>query len=93
MTPIRPAATADTALEPAACRAARALVGVSTGDLEALSGVSARLIKRFETGETLRDSDRAALRKALEACGVEILDGEAAGARLRRGNFHSELKG
>ena len=51
-------------------------------DLADASGVSLRSINNFERGErSLMRANMAAIRQALEAAGVEFLDGD--GVRLR----------
>lgn len=71
-------------LTPPACRAARALLGWSLDDLAARVNVSRDSISRFEGGRTMRDSNRRAIVAAFAAHGVEVLNGEAPGARMRR---------
>jgi len=76
-----------TAISPAQCRAARALLGMSQGTLAADSGVSEKTVTDFERGvrspqpRTLRD-----LRATLEKAGVLFLpeNGEGHGVRLRK---------
>jgi transcriptional regulator with XRE-family HTH domain len=69
------------------CRAARGLVGLTQTDLAARSGVSLRTINNFETEqrETI-PANLAALRRALEAAGLEFIDDDdgAVGVRLKR---------
>lgn len=61
-------------LTPAQIKAARALLGWKQTDLAEKSGVSLPSIKNIERGATdPRVSTMAALRKALEAAGVEFL--------------------
>lgn len=71
------------------CRASRALLGWSQGELAERSGVGKQTVADFERGarlpydRTLRD-----LRDALEGAGVMILDADETGgpgARLERG--------
>lgn len=64
-------------ITPAQCRAARALISLSQKQLAAASGVSERTIVHFEKSErTPIPANRAALQRALEAAGVEFLDGD-----------------
>jgi transcriptional regulator with XRE-family HTH domain len=73
-------------MTPEQCRAARALLGWSQGDLETASRVAKATIANFERGastpypRTLDD-----MREALEAAGVKFIDenGEGAGVRLK----------
>lgn len=70
-------------LTPQACRAARALLGVTVRDLEQRSGIPFATISKFENGRPMRDANRATLAAVFEAAGVEILNGDAPGARMR----------
>ena len=69
------------------CRAARALLNMRQDDLAAASRVSKRTIANFEQEE--RQANGAtleALRRALEAAGVEFIpeNGGGAGVRLKK---------
>ena len=67
-------------------RAARALIGVSTGQLADLTVVPRVVIEEFEGGGApLSEADFAALRQVLERSGVVFIDenGGGAGVRLR----------
>ena len=72
-------------LTAATCRAARALLGWSQRELARRSRLSVTWVKKFEAG---RDGfipvAVAAAQRALEEAGVEFLDGERPGVRLRR---------
>lgn len=70
-------------LTPEACRAARALLGVTVRELEARSGIPFATISKFENGRTMRESNKAKLAEVFEAAGVEILNGDSPGARMR----------
>jgi transcriptional regulator with XRE-family HTH domain len=75
------------AITSAQSRAARALLGLTQGDLAALSSVSQRTIASFETGERPPiPSILAALQRALEEAGVEFLaeNGGGLGVRLTK---------
>jgi len=68
-------------------RAARALLGWSATDLSQRSAVSLRTIQRAELAETLMTmANQLAVRRALEAAGVEFIDenGGGPGVRLRQ---------
>ncbi len=69
-------------------RAARALLGLSQGDVAALSGLSVPTVKRAEgQGVIAASSDAiAAIRAALEASGVEFIaeNGSGPGVRLSK---------
>jgi transcriptional regulator with XRE-family HTH domain len=63
------------------CRMARSALGWSLDALADASGVNRRTILRFEQGEaTTRSKTISAIRRALEAAGVRLIDeGEFAG--------------
>jgi transcriptional regulator with XRE-family HTH domain len=69
-------------------RASRALIGWTREQLADASGITERNLARIETDEVKpRVSTQAAIRRALEAAGVEFIpeNGGGAGVRLRRG--------
>jgi transcriptional regulator with XRE-family HTH domain len=69
-------------------RAARALVGLSQGELAERARVARQTVVDFERGaRTPYPNNLSALRAALEAAGVEFIDenGGGAGVRLRKG--------
>jgi hypothetical protein len=70
-------------LTPQACRAARALLSWGVRDLAAKAGIGFDSVSAFENGRPMRDSNRAKLTEVFEAAGVEILNGDSPGARLR----------
>jgi len=66
-------------------RAARALLDWSRSKLGEKSGHSLATIQRVETGDAyVSDEIRQKLKEALEAAGVEFINGDAPGVRLRR---------
>ena len=76
-------------LNPAQCRAARALLNWTQADLAERVSVSAVSIRAFEKGGEMRDSNQKLLRLTFEAAGVALLDdGEmvegGAGVRLAK---------
>jgi transcriptional regulator with XRE-family HTH domain len=73
-----------TRLLPEACRAARAILRWSTEDLARESGVAGTTINRLENGQPSRASTEAKLVAIFSDHGVEILNGDAPGARLQR---------
>lgn len=73
-----------TNLSPEACRAGRAILKWSTRDLAARSGVAWTTINQIENGKPFRQSTAERIAAAFSAEGVELLNGEAPGARLRR---------
>jgi hypothetical protein len=75
-------------MTPAQCRAARALVELSTTRLSGLAVVPRVVIEEFEGGGApLSEADFTALRDALETTGVIFIEenGGGPGVRLRRG--------
>ena len=71
-------------LTPATCRAARALVDWTQFDLGSRAGVPAGTVRDFEAGEqalTARESN--AIVAVFEAAGLELLNHEAPGVRLK----------
>ena len=66
---------------------ARAATGLGVRDLAKLAGVSPDTVARVERGEDLRTATVEAIRRALEAAGVEFIpeNGGGAGVRLKRG--------
>jgi hypothetical protein len=84
----------EVALSSAQIRAARALVRWSAADLARASTLGANTIRRAEVAEgrtSLTAANELAIRRALEAAGVEFIDenGGGPGVRLRK---PSELK-
>lgn len=79
-------------LTPQACRAARALLSLTSKDLAESAGVSLETVNKFENGRPMRDSNKAKLAAVFEAAGVEILNGDAPGARLRPGSLPSSIQ-
>jgi hypothetical protein len=66
--------------------AARALVRWTTGDLSRQSAVSLRTIRRAELAErhtSMTAANDLAVRRALEAAGVEFIDGNGGGPGVR----------
>ena len=73
-------------LTPEACRAARALLGIGVRQWGGEIGISFDTISAFENGRPMRESTKAKIVAAFEARGIEIMNGDAPGARLRRPN-------
>ncbi|WMT72529.1 transcriptional regulator [Bradyrhizobium sp. Ash2021] len=76
-------------LSSAQIRAARALLRWSAADLARASALGANTIRRAEVAEdatSLTVANELAIRRALEAAGVEFIDenGGGAGVRLRK---------
>lgn len=75
-------------ISPSQCRAARAILDISRQQLAELSSVSAPVIGNFETGTVEpRIQSVAQLRLALEAAGIEFIDGD--GVRERRAHIRT----
>ena len=68
-------------------RGARALLGLSQGEVATRAGVSVPTVKRAEGDGEIRVSDKAtqAIQRALEAAGVEFTNGGQPGVRLKPG--------
>jgi len=67
------------------CRAARAIVNMDQNALAAAASVSRGVIIDFETGKrTPGTNNLAAIRRALEAAGVEFTNGGQPGVRLKK---------
>lgn len=66
-----------------ACRAARALLGMTTHELAKAVGVSPTTLNGIETGADVRESTERKIVAGLDRLGVEITNGNGTGARLR----------
>jgi hypothetical protein len=72
-------------ISPAQCRAARALFAMSQAELSRTAVVPAVSVMDFEMGMLmLRPADLDAIQHALERAGVEFIDGDHPGVRLRK---------
>lgn len=74
-------------MTPAQCRAARALIAISQGQLAERSKVAKATIAAFELGERQPYARTIeAIRTTLEAAGIEFIpeNGGGAGVRLRK---------
>jgi len=77
----------DTAMTPAQCRAARALVELSQAELAAKAKVGQSTVRNFEAGRTVPVANNLeAVQRVLEAAGVEFIaeNGGGPGVRLRK---------
>lgn len=63
---------------------ARAALELGVRDVARLADVSPNTIARLERGEALREGTMSAIRRALEAAGVEFTNGNQPGVRLRK---------
>ena len=72
-------------INPSQSRAARALLDWTQADLAARSNLSSVTIRDFERGRrTPGPNNLLAIKVALESAGIELLDGDAPGVRLRK---------
>jgi transcriptional regulator with XRE-family HTH domain len=72
-------------MTPDQSRAARGLLDWSQAELAARSNLSESTIRDFEKGRRIPSiNNLAAIRRALEAAGVEFIDGNQPGVRLTR---------
>ena len=72
-------------MTPAQCRAARALLDISQTELSGAAVVPRVVLEDFEAGRsTPSDDNLDALRTALEHAGVEFINGDRPGVRLRK---------
>lgn len=74
-------------LSPEQCRAARALIGLSQGELAHQANVARATVADFERGTRVpHPNNLAAIRRALEAAGVDFIqeDGGGPGVRLKK---------
>jgi transcriptional regulator with XRE-family HTH domain len=71
-------------LLPVQCRMARAALGLGVRELAAAAKVSIVTVARFVRGDELKERTIDALRRALEAAGVEFTNSDQPGVRLTR---------
>jgi transcriptional regulator with XRE-family HTH domain len=69
------------------CKMARVALGLGLRDLAELAKVAPATISRLESGEELKPRTVDAIRRALEAAGVEFIgeNGGGPGVRLKKG--------
>jgi transcriptional regulator with XRE-family HTH domain len=65
---------------------ARAALKLNLQDMADIAGISELTVRRVERGLDARHQTLAALRAAFEGAGIEFIDGDAPGVRLRRRN-------
>jgi hypothetical protein len=74
-------------------KAARALLGWTANELSRQSAVSLRTIQRAELQETsMTAANELAVRRSLEAAGVEFIDGNGGGPGVRLRRSHQQRK-
>ena len=72
-------------MTPDQSRAARGLLDWSQAELAARSNLSESTVRDYEKGRRVPSiNNLAAIRRALEAAGVEFIDGDQPGVRLKR---------
>ena len=72
-------------LTPAQIRAARAMLDLTQGELASRAGISKAGLINIERGQSdPKVSTLGAIRRALEAAGVEFTDGDEPGVKLRK---------
>ncbi|WP_027167319.1 helix-turn-helix transcriptional regulator [Mesorhizobium sp. WSM3224] len=74
-------------MNPAQCRAGRALVDMSQEDLAKAAAVGLSTVRNFEARRSMPiQNNLAAIQRALESAGVEFIpeNGGGAGVRLRK---------
>jgi transcriptional regulator with XRE-family HTH domain len=69
---------------PVQCKMARTALDLGIRELADLANVSSNTVSRFEAGEELKPRTIALIRAALEASGVEFIDGDEPGVKLRK---------
>ena len=73
-------------MTPEQCRAARGLKDWSQSKLAAEAKVGESTVRNFEAGRSIPIANNLdAIRRALEAAGVEFTNGDQPGVRLRKG--------
>ncbi len=73
-------------MTPAQCRAARGLLDWTEVKLAEAAGIGTSIVTSFErSGRAVAAGAVHAMQRALEAAGVEFLDGEEPGVQLRKG--------
>jgi transcriptional regulator with XRE-family HTH domain len=70
-------------MKPVQCRMARAGLGWSTLELAAQAGVAGNTVSRFETGQDAQISSVQKMRDAFEGAGIEFIDGDEPGLKLK----------
>jgi ribosome-binding protein aMBF1 (putative translation factor) len=72
-------------ISPAQCRAARGLVRMSQTDLAEAASISRSVLVDFENEHRIPNRNNVtAIQRALEAAGVEFIEGDPTGVRLKK---------
>jgi transcriptional regulator with XRE-family HTH domain len=72
-------------IRPAQCRAARGLLRMSQTDLAEAASISRSVLVDFENDHRVPNRNNlAAIQRVLEAAGVEFIDGDSSGVRLKK---------
>ena len=66
------------------CRMARAALKLSVREVAALAKVATDTITRLEAGKELKPRTIEAVQHALEKAGIEFINGDAPGLRVRK---------
>ena len=66
------------------CRMARAALGFGVRELAERAKIAPSTLARFEAGNELKPRTVEAIQRALESAGVEFINGDAPGVRLRK---------
>ena len=69
---------------PVHTRTARAVIDWSNVDLAQAAGLSPATVRKYESGRGASDAAKQAMIDALEVNGVELLNGNRHGARLKQ---------
>jgi predicted transcriptional regulator len=71
------------AITAAQCRMARAALSIGVLELAAMAKVATGTITRLEAGEVLKPRTVEAIQHALEKAGIEFIDGDKPGVRVK----------
>lgn len=69
-------------MTPQQCRAARGLLDITLEQFSALAGVSYTCAMSFENGRDARPRQRALMRQAMEARGIQFIEGRHSGVMI-----------
>jgi transcriptional regulator with XRE-family HTH domain len=63
---------------------ARAALGIGVRELAEMAKVAPSTVARFEAGEELKPRTIEAMQRAFEAAGIEFINGDSPGVRLKK---------